>query len=172
VPELEADPLSKVYTALWELLLSRESIRKRFKLGNRVRLDNPDDRSPEKVTVLSADLPEIRITPVAIIPHLHRTSSSSSLTKRFAVQVSTGERQVTHELLPSQWEVYCAMGKWLQVLTSLTWRGNKFVKMTRLADVADSLFRGEDHGHITGWATVWMCDVEMWFSTPDILAEV
>lgn len=159
----DLDPITQVHNAIWELLLAHPPFADAVKEGNRI-LFTGTSRGPIKDEVSTADLPEVRLVPAGAATQLQRTSNGSSLVKRFAIQVRTGEQRVDAGLYPLEWEIYRALADWTTVLLALKWSDYCFVKLCRPIGFAESL---ESNG-ITGWVSVWSCEVEMWFSTASL----
>lgn len=115
------DPFTLVYDALWELLETHAEFHDAVRLNNRIKFSSYGPMDPFKHEVATADLPEVRLTCVGGTPHLQRTSGSSSCVRRFEVQILVNDLRYTEELFPLEWEVYRAMSKWYDVVSSLTW---------------------------------------------------
>ena len=158
------DPISLVYDALWEMLESREALRSMIRLASRIRYTGRD-RSPEKSVVNTADLPELRLYPAGTIPHVQRTSNSSSLLKAFEVQVSTGDIRVDAALFPIEFEVLRAFTDWGTVLQALRWKSQPFVTHVAPTLVTEGSMIEDQERKVHGWACIWRCEVLMFFST-------
>lgn len=161
------DPISKVYNALWSLLESHAPLASMVPAGNRVKYSG-DNRDPEKAQISSNDTPELRLTSVGSTPHLQRTSSSTSIAKRFRVEVSTGDQRFDAGLYAIEWEVNRAMLGWESVLTALTWQSQQYVKSSKIISTTDGKTERDLERGIRGWASVWECEIEMWFRTSDM----
>lgn len=164
----EANPLVQVYGALVDLLRSRERLRGMVRVGNVLRLTG-DDRSPFKEETLSADYPELRVITTDATPHLQRTSNSTTIVKRYEVQISTGDQRV-ELLLAIEWEIHRALSSWSTKLSGLTWMDKKFVKLARPTQVQDGVSNVDLNRGVTGWSSIWTYEVEMWFTTTDMQA--
>jgi len=165
-----SDPLSTVYDAVWAVLENHAGFTDLVPVGNRIKLSgtNPD---PNKTQVASQDVPEVRIIPAGGACHLLRTSNGSSITKRFSIQVASGDQRVTEVTYPVQWEIYRAFSKSLSTLLELVWAGKKFVKTCKLIEVQEGITDTELMRGIKGWTTLVVCEIEMWFSTADLQGE-
>lgn len=159
------NPLTLVHEALWKLLESHRPFAKLVVEGNRIKYTA--ESSPFKRDSSVADLPEVRLVPVQTTPHLQRTSNSSSLLKRFEVQVKTGSQFVAEKLYPLEWEIYRALARWAPVLMALTWEKKTFVKLCRPTQVTETHESSPKTGPL-GWGCIWACEVEMWFETSDL----
>lgn len=164
----EANPLVQVYDALVDLLRSREKLRGMVRVGNVIRLTG-DDRLPFKEETLSADYPELRVITTEAIPHLQRTSNSTTIVKRYEVQISTGDQRV-ELLLAIEWEIHRALSSWSAELSGLTWMDKTFVKLARPTQVQDGVSNVDLNRGVTGWSSIWTYEVEMWFTTTDMQA--
>ncbi len=164
----EQNPLIQTYDSMVDLLRSRESLRGMVRLGNVLRLTG-DDRMPFKEETLTSDYPELRIITTDTVPHLQRTSNSTSIVKRYEVQVSTGDQRV-ELLLAIEWEVHRALSSWAATLLALTWSDKTFVKVARPTQVQDGVSNVDLNRGVTGWSSIWTYEVEMWFTTTDMQA--
>lgn len=164
----EANPLVQVYDSIVDLLRSRERLRGMVRVGNVLRLTG-DDRSPFKEETLSADYPELRVITTDATPHLQRTSNSTTIVKRYEVQVSTGDQRV-ELLLAIEWEIHRALSSWSTGLGELTWMDKQFVKLARPTQVQDGVSNVDLNRGVTGWSSIWTYEVEMWFTTTDMQA--
>lgn len=163
------DPFSMIYEALWQILEDSPDFSVRVKPGNRVKFIGKLDRLPEKDEILTADLPEVRVIPAGGTPHLQRTSNSSSCLKRFVIQVATGDRRVDASLFPVEWAVYKALTDWTNILTALEWQGNTFVNLARPMEITEDIGLINLERGISGWVTVFACEIHMWFKTSDLV---
>lgn len=164
----DKDPFTQVHDALWELLEDNVGFTELVKEGNRIKFSG-DERDPIKTQVQDADLPEVRIVVAGGTPALLNTTSSSKCTKRFQIQVSTGDQRVTAILFPLQWEIFRALSNWPAKLLALTWEGEQFVKRAALFDIAEGVTDADLLRNIKGWATLWLFETELWFKTSAIL---
>ena len=164
------DPIGQMIEALWTLLEAHAPLTSMVKTGNRIKYTG-ENRDPEKRQIADADLPELRIVPVGSTPHPLRTSSSSTIVKRFRVEVSTGDQRIDAGLTALEWEVYRALVNWFNTLAALTWKDHPYVKQMKTNDVKDGKSQRDLERGIHGWAAVWECEVEMWFQTSDLALE-
>lgn len=169
----ERDPLTQQYLALWELLENHRGFDELVRVGNRPKMIG-EDRAPIKREVLTADLPEVRVHPTTMRPHIQRTSNGSSIVCGWQVIVATGDQLVDRVLLPLQWEVYRAMANWASTLQVLTWQGNaaapqQFVKLARVVSVDQGMLRSDINRGILGWSGIWACETESFFTTASLL---
>lgn len=165
--KLYLDPITQVYYALWELLEAHAPLTAMVKVGNRIKFSG-DNRDPMKDEVSSADFPELRVIPVASEPHPQRTSSGSSILKRFRIVVSTGDQRVDVGLFALEWEVYRALSQWAETLMALTWNDKTYVRLARPTTVEDGQTRTDLDRGVKGWSALWQCEVTMWFATADL----
>ncbi len=164
-----SNPLTAVYDALWTLLEAHAPLTALVKTANRIKFTG-EAANPDKQEILTADLPYIRLICTGGSPHIQRTSNSGSLTKRFEVQIATGAQglNATAGLLAVEWEVLRAMHGWQAVLGALTWQSKAYVKLCKPLEIAEALTNIDLNQGIKGWAAVWGCEVEMWFTTTDL----
>jgi hypothetical protein len=158
----ETDPITQVHDALWSLLEAHTPFTDTVRNSNRIKFTGAS-RSPDKDTHSSGDYPEVRIIPVGSSPHIQRTSSSSTLVKSFAIQVSSGDQRA-NILYDLEWEIYRAMAQWAPTLQALTWKDKTFVRLTRPTTVVTTMATTD----MVQWADVWSCEIEMVFCTTDL----
>jgi hypothetical protein len=167
---MSADPFSPVYIALWQMLEEHKPLAAMVKVGNRIRFAGPD-RSPLKAEIQTADLPELRVVPAGGSTLTERTSSSGTCSKRFVIQVATGEQRIDVDLglYRIEWEVLRAMHGWKTRLAALSWNGHAgYVILCRLAELTEGVQYQEDNRGIKGWIGLWACEVQMAFATADM----
>lgn len=164
--EVPNNPLLAVHTAFWEMLEARTVLTTLIRPGNRIKLDGATFKSEAGV----ADRPELRVVPTASVPHLERTSNSSTLVEQWQVQVATGEWDIKL-LFDIKFEVMRALLAWQTHLRAVTWKGNKVVHDCRAPAVDDGLFEADLARGVAGWTTVWSCEIEFHFSNTDLRSE-
>ncbi len=160
------DPLSQIHSALWDTLEASEDFCELVKSGNRIKMPVAW-RSPEKERLASADLPQVRIVPVAlvaggIVSGIPRTSSSDVITLRWEVQVQTGDQRANELLFPIMWAIWRAMSAWENGFSAVDWEGATQVYTSQ---VGDAVLGQSDVGlasDIRGWSTIWAGLTELW----------
>lgn len=163
-----SDPFTTLYDALWSMLEAHTGFTDLVKVGNRVKFTG-EVRDPVKPEINTADLPEVRLVPLGGDPHLQRTSNGTSVRKRFGIEITTGDKRVDAALFPVEWEIFRAMSNWASVLTALTWNSKTYVKLCRPLSMTEGESNPELNRGISGWSLVWACEVELWFTTADML---
>lgn len=164
------DPMSMVYDALWELAEAWTPLTSLVKVGNRIKFSG-DNRDPVKRQVSDADLPELVLGCTAFSPHMLRTSCGSSMDVTFEWMISAGDQRLDAALFPVVWELHRAMIGWMEVLAALTWKSKQFVKLTRALTGNVGMSNPELNRGITGWSSIWSCELQMWFQTVDLQQE-
>ena len=165
------DPLSLVYTALWDMAEQTSYLTNQVKLSNRIRYDT-HNRNPEKKTILDADAPELALMCSGFSGNLCANSSSSMITARYSWIVITGDLRVNYRLLPVEWGLFLAMHKWRTVLGALTWQDKVFVKKLNMLDVQEGILQQERPQTVPrGWSSVWGIEVGMYFDLTDLGAQ-
>lgn len=164
---LDTDPITLVWNALLDMLESHAGFMSLVKVGNLIRFTGKN-RDPVKSQIGPADVPEVRLIPRGGIPHVQRTSNSSSMLETFEVQITSGDQRVDVALFPVKWQVLKALAGWAAVLGALTWKGKTFVRLTRPTGVADGVAEEDLRRGIVGWASIWTVEVHMWFTTTDL----
>lgn len=164
---INPNPLSLVVDKLWEMLEAHPWFDEIVPAGNRIKYNGTAN---EKDTLSSADVPEVRIVPVGGTLQPHRTSSSTSMTLRLALQLHTGEQDMHYRLLYLWWVLSIVLTGWTTTIGALKWEGQAFVKrMVNLEITAELLRPRPEDGimgrELKGWATVWLAEIELWFDT-------
>ena len=164
---MPADPFTMIHQALWDLVRANERLMDLIRSGNQVDYAG-DSRSPEKDTMISADLPELRLVPLGGTAHLRRTTHSTSITRRFAFQLHSGSQQVDKMLFPIEWELLCSLTEWTTYLGQLLWDGEKFAIRMSVVDITEEMLRPNlpsGDSRLKGWLTVWVGEIECFFNT-------
>lgn len=162
------DPLTLVYDALWNLLWDWPTLCKIISPGNRIKLiDSGEANEPNKESLSDADLPEIILFPEGQTPHIQRTSSSSTIVHRFTLRLQVGSKML-NEFFPLVWEVYRALSNWFSVLSALTWNDKQFVILARPIAVTEGFADRIERRGISGWVSIWSCEVTLTFTTTDL----
>ena len=161
-----ANPFDDVYIAFWTLLESHIDFTSLVKAGNRIRFDDKVD--PVKKSISDADLPEVTLITEGFTPHFRRTSSSTTVTRRYTFLVSTGDFRVTQSQHEIEWVLFRALLDWESVIGALEYKTKKFCISLKNIDVNEGLTDPERNRGIQGWSFVWGCEIEMWFTTSDL----
>lgn len=166
--DVDLDPFSLVYRALWEQALLHPVIQTLVPVGNRLQFDT-HSRNVLKDDISTADLPELMLlTDGTQGVNLQRTTCDSSIERSYLFVVSTGDLRLQEYLYPVEWALYCAMAGWQDTLTQLTWKGRKFVERCYLGDTTEGFNERDRNRGIRGWSTAWRCNVAMTFKTTDL----
>ena len=166
--QLYIDPIVQIYYALWDLLEAHQPLANLVKIGNRIKMSG-DKRDAMKKEVGESDLPELRLLPVSSTPHTQRTSNTSSIIKRFRIEISTGDQRVDMGLFIIEWEIFRALANWAPTLQALTWEGKKYVVLARPTAEKDGFSQKDLARGIKSWSSVWECEIELWFTTTDLI---
>ena len=158
-----SNPLTQVTDALWTMLEDNTAFTALVPASNRIKYDN---RSPEKQTAQKADYPEVRIRESFGQAQLYQTSNMSSFTKRYDIQIATGEQSLVsvHDV---EWEIIRSFADWPTRLEALQWDvdDSYFVKDCRLLQAEQTLDNQAANRRIRGWTTIWVCLVMFAFQT-------
>lgn len=154
----QADPFTQVYEALWALLEAHSDFAALVKPGNRIKFS---EKPREKPQLREADVPEVRIVPGELRPHLFRTSSSSTINRIYRVEISTNDLRITAAAFPVEWAILQAVAGAEDSLTSLS-----FVRQAR--PISGETPGPDPSMRSDGWHTVVSLDVMMSF--PRLLA--
>jgi hypothetical protein len=168
VRDMRDNPFSVVMDALWELVMSSAYIRHVVRLRNRVSFENAGTSGKDQTS--TADFPEIRVVPMGGAASLLRSSSSSTTSFRFAIQVRTADINV-HVMLAIRWAVFSSLAGWPQLARKLRWDGQIFVTNIGEVQIQDNLTKvtPESAGDaLVGWATLWTGECSMSFTTKQL----
>lgn len=165
------NPFLLAYRGIWTVLEANSSLIGTSALvqpGNCVKMffqqgeDGSDYvRDPKKDAVRYADSPELEVEPVGGYSHMYRTSSGTSVTKRYNIWIRTGEQQ-TGQMMLVEWEVLRAMMDWKTTLEALKWNSTAFVKDCRLVQQKEQLTPDRT---AKGWVMAWSGLLDMWFTS-------
>lgn len=160
------NPIRLVYLALWKILEGQPDFAAAVPECNRIKYTG-DARAPEKDTLSSADYPQVRIVAKGLRPHLHRTSSGSSLAILWVIEVSSGDQRF-RSLFDVEWTIYRAMEDWETHVKAVLWNGLELVKSCRPVAVKTELGDPKvDRGN-RGWSALWAGETELWVTTGDL----
>lgn len=165
-----ADPFSMVFDALWQLAEASAPLNDLVRVGNRIKFNDATNRDPRKTAVQAGDLPELVLVCENGTGNISASSCSTSVTRRYSWVIATGDLRISHLLHPVEWALVCAMTNWKSVLLNLTWQGNKFAKRMQFLDQSVGFSKPEQNRNISGWSSVWGIEVEMHFTTADMIA--
>ena len=167
------NPFTLVFDALWKLLENSPNFIADVKVSNRIHVNLANLSNPLKTQINDADLPEvILVSNGADDINLFNTSATSKIVKTYSFLLSTGDIRVNNYLHQVEWDIFCAMTGWVNILGGLTWPVNDtnhhFVKKCNLTNVTEGLADNERNRDIKGWSAIWSCMVEMWFANSDL----
>jgi len=167
----EESPPAIVYDALWALMEQSVFFTSQVKKGNRIKFSDPSFIPPDKLEISTTDVPEVMLVAAASQANLQGTSSSSKLVFNYEWWISTGDMSVIRGILPVTWAIFCAMANWKNVLGPLQWNGKTFCKRYDFTNGSVILTDGDKNRGIRGFSSVWACEVEMWFTTSDLILQ-
>ena len=157
------DPFTQTIEKIWELLEADTAVAALVKKGNRVKLTG-DGQVPIKSSVQDGDMPELIIEPAGGPMNPHATSTSVSITPRFAITTATGNLMVDAKLFPLKWALLKALFKMCNDNLDLAFVTN--------ADIVDPAAEGYDAAGAeqrgtSGWSLGLTVQVEMSFVRTD-----
>lgn len=164
------DPFTKTFNALWDLAEASQTLCDLVKLKNRIKFNPTKDAMIIKDEVSEADTPELILVTTDGSGNLLNTTSTSMAVLRFDWMISTATLSVTQKLLPVEFALFAAMVEWPTVLTALTWNSVGFVKRVNFTSRTSGIDDATKNRGIRGWSSVWSIEVEMWFSTQQLIA--
>lgn len=163
------NPFTLVYDELWKMLEAHPQFNADVKEGNRIKYNWPDDRDPLKKTVMPGDLPEVVLMQTTVNANLYQSSSGSMCTRQYSILISTGDWRVNAFLSQVEWDVFTALMLWKERLGALQWRSKTFVKRANIVGASSGASDPERNRNIKGWSAVWTVEVEMHFTSQDLL---
>ena len=165
----DENPFNLVYTAMWDMIASNENLTNLVREGNRIRFDVTQNSNPLKKNVADGDLIEVILAPVGFGDiMMQRTSNSTSIVKRFAWLISTGDMRVHKRLHVVEWAIIVGMLGWKERLAALQWKDKNFVKRADIIEGSEGESDPDRNRGIKGWSAVMTTEIEMHFATGDI----
>lgn len=159
-------PLVLIHDALWTMLEAHAGFTELVPVGNRIKLTNIRGQAIKPRTS-TADMPEVRIIPTGGLPHLQRTSNSSTILKRWEVQAVSGETHII-KMMDLEWEVFRALSRWDTHLGGLKWpvdTGNNFVIHSKLESFEEGVRDTDLSRGSALWSSIWAGNTELVFAT-------
>jgi len=161
---LETDPFSKVFNALWALADASGPLNDLILPGNKIKFNLPDNRDPQKSSVLDADLAELMLSTNGIPEtNLSHSSCDVSIKRQYSWLITTGDFRTNYRLFPVEWAIICAMSNYEATLAALTYEGVGYVKLCRINTGVEGISNALANRNIRGWSAIWACTVEMYF---------
>lgn len=167
------NPLTMVYTKLWDILAARAEVDDLVVVGNRIRFDT--NRDPVKYNISTADVPEILIAPESITGNLKSSSSSTKIDQIFGVVSATGDLRYTTFAAQVQWFIFGCLINWQNTLGTLLWQGKSFIDYVRLEDETVGFTSADavlEERRKVGWTSLMRFTVGMHFTTSDVALEL
>jgi hypothetical protein len=162
------NPFSLVLGTLWDLVMGSTYLQSIVPLRNRLSFNGIDTSGKDQVS--TADFPEVRIVPVGGSASLMRSSSSSTTSFRFAIQVRTAEIDV-NVMTSIRWAVFSALSAWPSLARKLRWNGQTFITNVGDVQIQDDLTKVSPASvgdALVGWATLWTGECSMTFTTQQL----
>jgi hypothetical protein len=161
------DPFSRVYTALWSLLEASQTLTTLVPVGNRIRYDVDNDRSPTKGQKITADMPQLELAPSGGVSEVDYTIGNSGEVKaarHYVLRIATGEQAASKMLWKLEWAVMKALVPWRTTFKDITLSGADFVQQIRLTQDVEGLSKTLADQQIKGWVQLLTIEVEMTFT--------
>ena len=165
------DPLSYVYTVLFDMLVAHEPFREQFKQGNLIRFDS-DRIDPVKDGRSVSDTPECTLRPSGFEP-VQANSSNTQIITRFNLMLRTDKWRVQAYSLVT-WEAIRAWLTWKSVANATPWPGNSQPIITDVwiesAEVgqAENLSVNSGNQVLEGWSSLLQVRARLNFITNEI----
>lgn len=166
---MRENPFTLVYDALWAMLEAHPQFVVDVKEGNRIKYNSSEDRDPLKQEILDADLPEVVLVQTSVSANLYQSSSGSMCLRQYSILVSTGDFRYNKFLAQVEWDIFTAMMLWKERLGSLQWKNKAFVKRSNILSATSGASDSERNRGIKGWSAIWTVEVEMHFTSQDLL---
>jgi hypothetical protein len=160
---LADNPIRLVYAAIWDMLEDKYEFTSLVEEGNRIKYTG-SKLAPDKDTVSTASLPQVRVIATGLEPHIRRTTSGSSLNIIWEIQIASGDQRFA-TVFDVSWAIYRAMTGWADHIMTLEYGGETFVTLARPLKVKTELGSPEADRGIKGWSSVWAGEVQLWFNT-------
>ena len=163
------NPFTLVYNSIWNLLLARPNFVQHIKHGNRISFvgQNPNAQFTKEFNKLSADFPEVQITVEGATPAPNDTSSSSKLSRTYAIMLHTDGATLDPFVFPVEWEIFQALAAWRFTVSALEYKGERFVKNVAPLPVTNA-YSLDAAQNVRGWVAVWRARVDMYFSNVNL----
>jgi len=107
VAVVDDNPLSRVYAALWDVLLQEREIERWVPPAARVRFD--EARDPRQPRVLDADLPELTLVPAGSEGAITGTTTHLAVTEVYDLVLRSHDLQLQRDVFPLRWAVIRAL---------------------------------------------------------------
>lgn len=161
-----------VYNALWTILEASSSFTTAVHADNRIKYTDTSDREPDRHTSTYKDFPAVRIRPLGLGPHAHRTSNSSMKSLRWAIDVFSGEQRLAEDvdaIADVDDAIYNAMVNWKTTMSTFTHAAHGFVvPWCGMLEAETGLTQDEYQTTQRGWKTVWIGETDVWFQTTSL----
>lgn len=158
------NPFWQVHNSIWTCLEASTAFTTLVADRRRIK-DTEGDWVPDTLT--TADGPSVRVVDMGDQTHIERTSNGSSIVMRFAIQVSTTSQKY-ESICDTRFAIIRAMTRWSTYVGAVTWSGTNPVRDFRFVESDTRDNNNELNRGNRSWATVLLCEVEMWFETEDL----
>ena len=160
------NPLWQVHNALWSLLEADAAFCLAVPEMNRIKYTSTTERHPDKRNSLDKDYAMVRIRSTGMKPRAHRTSNSSMLELKWAIEVNTGDQRFAMidktKFMDLQFAIFKALVNWKSYLYDFTWSGTPFyVRFCRALEVTDALSTEDLQKRHLGWQAAWACEMDI-----------
>jgi hypothetical protein len=165
-----ADPFTLVFNELWSLAEASVPLTALVKPGNLIKYNKAQDRSPIKEEIAVADMPELLLTSVGTSDiKSHSSSCGSGITRQYQWLLTTGDFRINFKLYPVQWALFAAVIAGESAIAALKWNNKPFVTRMMWSGLSEGLSNAELNRGIKGWSSLWTFQIEMNFTTADLL---
>ena len=171
---LATDPFLKCYDAVFNLLFggSPNPFADMVKVGNRVSFGTPSatNRSPDKPSITTADLPEVQLLDEGGPLNLHANSSSLGYTQNLTLYMMSGDKRYGNFCSKLNWYTAVNFANWRTTLGGLTWNGHTYIKNIKpglSVQIGDS--NPQRNRGIEGLTAIWRMQIDMMIQNTDLV---
>lgn len=164
LPVEAANPFTLLYTEIWKLATDNTVLETWLKARNKI--DFSDWRGT-KLDKTVADTPELTLTVEGGFTNIHSNSGTTQVNKTYSWILITSDMDINRVYNQVSWELLRSMVEWDVTLSALSWGSPavNFVKNVAMLGSTEGISFPEESEELTGWATSWPFEVEMYFPT-------
>jgi len=160
--DVQLDPFTAVYNALWTLIERNQVLSRYIPIGNRISYREEQEPKNE---ITNADTPELAIVVGGGGFSNQNSSTNHSVYKEYILALTTGDLRLNSSLNPIQWELFRSITDWSCVLCALEWCDCRFVTRCQIVSEESGMVMHELSRSIPGWSSLLTIRVDMVFNT-------
>lgn len=160
------NPLDDVYDTLVQSLYKVPGLRTLVKEKNRIGYNQAANQ--EKLSVTSADLPELLVYCNGFSGTLHNDSDACRFTFQYSLQFSTGsfDSRIINQLL---FLSLAGLLNWKSTVFALKFKDKPYVLDVRIQPSLIGASDEQANRQIRGWASVLTVELDLYFNTAEVL---